>query len=373
MTPIRKPVIIFVVACGVLLLARGGIPTAHADGDERPARLLPLAAPPAGLSFSLTWDADIFANLDGGIERGYATDSLITAGMSLDTGEFGWWQGGTFSLSAQAIASTHPSQNYVGDLQTVSKLDAPNARRIAQLWYAQSFGSDILVRAGIIGFDSFFGLNPTAGLFTNASYGFIPTMPANAPLPGYPNSGWGIMARLGQAHDKWLIGVFQGDPVHRSSALERGATLVAERDWKAGSSGPRLGIGAWYRHAPAIASPTSDWGAYANLEQPLPGNPDVVLFAQLGASPGDVNEVPYYLGGGVRFSDISGPISDIGLGFARVRIRERTPETSLEASVSIPLFDGAFTLYPDLQYVLHPSGIHPNALVIGLRLHAELY
>src|SRR5699024_8754739 len=159
----------------------------------------------------------------------------------------------------------------------------------------------------------FFDVNDTATLFINSSFGITPTMPSNVPTATYPDSAWGVMARFGTSDDAWRVGLFQGDPVHRNSALKRGAMLIGERDWIATDSGTRIGIGLWYRHAPAVAAPTSDWGAYANLEQPLPSNPNVVLFGQLGASPRDINGVPYYLAGGVRFENVAPWISDIGL------------------------------------------------------------
>lgn len=342
-----------------------------ARADE-PARLLPLPSPSKGVSFYLGWHADAFGDLDGGVKRGYATDSLLSVGMGLDTSELGWWQGGQFAFGVQAIASTHPS-HYAGDLQTLSNIDAPNRRQVAELWYSQAFGDAALVRAGIMFLEKYFGVNETANLFINSSFGITPTLPADIPTAVYPDPAWGVMAHFGTDQDAWRIGLFQGDPVNRNTALKRGAMLIGERDWVASRSGTRIGIGAWYRRAPSEAPPTSDWGAYANLEQPLPANSDTILFAQLGVSPSDINPVPAYLGGGVRFTNISGPIGEIGLGFARAWIRGHAAETSLETTVTIPLFDGALALQPDLQYILHPSGVHPNALVIGLRLHAAIY
>src|SRR5699024_1163043 len=90
---------------------------ARAGGEPSP-QLIPVTSPVDGLKFSLDWDADIFDNTHGGIHRGYATDSLINAGVDLDTTALDWWKGGTFHLGLQAITSTHPSANYVGDLQT---------------------------------------------------------------------------------------------------------------------------------------------------------------------------------------------------------------------------------------------------------------
>ncbi|MGH8273591.1 MAG: carbohydrate porin [Gammaproteobacteria bacterium] len=345
----------------------------HAQDTDKSARLIPLPPPHKGLSFNLHWDADAYDNLNGGVKRGYATDSVLSLGFGLDTGQLGWWQGGQFAFGLQAIDSTHPSE-YVGDIQTLSNLDAPNRRQVAEFWYSQAFGNTALVRAGIMDVNSFFDVNDTASFLTNSSFSFTPSITANVPTATYPDPAWGVMARIGAENNGWRVGLFQGNPEHRSTALKGGEMFVAERNWQAAGSGTQLGIGAWYRRAPVTSGlPTSDWGAYANLEQPLPNHPDTSFFAQLGASPGNVNIVPVYLAGGVVFHNVTSAVSNLGFGFARACIRGHAAETSLEATASLPLFDGSLALQPDVQYILHPSGVHPNAFVVGLRLHLTLY
>lgn len=343
--------------------------TAHAQGGGS-ARLPPLPSPYKGLSFSLNWDADAYDNLHGGIKRGYATDSVLSFGFGLNTGALGWWRGGKFSLGLRGIWSTHPSE-YAGDLQTLSNLDAPNRRQISAFWYSQTFGS-ALVRAGIMDLNGFFDDNEPAELFANASFGIMPSITANVPTATYPDSAWGVMLQFGEEQNGWLFGVFQGDPERLSTALKGGEMLIAEHNWRP-AGGTQLGIGSWYRRAPAASGlPASDWGAYVNLQQALPDHPGTSAFVQLGASPGKVNTVPAYLGAGVVFHDVSPAVSALGFGFARAWIRDLAAETSLEATATIPFLNGSFVVQPDLQYILHPSGIHPNAFVVGLRLHTAL-
>ncbi len=359
------------IALPVLALCLASL-NAHAQDNGDSARLIPLPSPHKGLSFGLHWDSDIYDNLDGGAKRGYATDSVLSLGFGLDTGELGWWQGGQFAFGVQGIWSTHPSE-YVGDIQTLSNLDSPNRRQVAEFWYSQTFGS-ALVRAGIMDMNDFFDVNDTSSFLTNSSFAIMPSITVNVPTATYPDSSWGVMAQFGEDKNGWLVGVFQGNPERRSTALKGGEMFIAERNWQAASGGTQLGIGAWYRRAPvASGPPTSDWGVYANLEQPLPNHPDTSAFVQIGVSPSEVNTVPAYLGGGIVFHDVSHAVSDLGFGFARAWIRGQTAETSVEATAAIPLFDGKVALQPDVQYVFHPSGIYPNALVVALRLHLTLY
>lgn len=360
------------IALLVLALCLGATDARGQDSGDS-SRLIPLPPPHKGLSFSVHWDTDLYDNLDGGASRGYATDSVLSLGFGLDSGALGAWPGGQFALGLQTITSTHPSR-YVGDNQGLSNLEAPNQRQVNQFWYSQAFGQS-LVRAGLMDLNSFFDTNDTASLFTNASFGITPTLTLDVPVATYPDPAWGVMARFGTPRKGWRVGLFQGNPEDRSSALKGGAMVVGERDWHpANEGGPQLGIGAWYRQAPAdYGPPTSDWGAYANLEQSLPGHPDIRAFAQAGVSPGRVNTVPVYLGGGIRFHDVSAAISDLGFGFARAWIRDHTAETSLEATALVPLFGDSVALQPDVQYVFHPSGTYPNALAVALRLHLTFY
>lgn len=360
---------------GLLLIAiiLSAVPVSGlAQTGGEASRLIPLPSPHKGLSFSLHWDSDIYGNVHGGARRGYATDSVLSAQFGLDTGELGAWQGGQFTLGLQTITSTHPSA-YVGDLQTVSNLDAPNQRQVAQVWYSQKFGSNT-VRGGIIDLNNFFDVTDAASLFTNASFGISPTVTADVPTPTYPDPGWGLMAQIGKADNNWQMGIFQGNPARRSSALHEGTMLIAERGWRNSATGSHFGIGAWYRQVPASGGlPTHDWGLYSNIEHPLPGHPDAVAFVQAGISPGQVNTVPGYLAAGVHFDHVSPVVSEWGVGFARAWIRGHSAETSVETTALIPFDNSVFALQPDVQYVIHPSGVRPNALVFALRLHMALY
>jgi porin len=347
-------------------------PAGLAQTGGEASRLLPLPPPHKGLSFNLHWDSDIYANVDGGARRGYATDSVASAQFGLNTGALGAWQGGQLNIGLQAITSTHPSA-YVGDLQTVSNLDAPNQNQVAQFWYSQQVGPNT-VRGGIIDLNSFFDVTDSASLFTNASFGITPTMTVNVPTATYPDPGWGLMAQLGKHDDNWQVGVFQGNPARRSSALHEGTMLIAERGWRNTATGSHFGIGAWYRQVPASGGlPTHDWGMYSNFEHALPGHPDTVAFVQAGVSPGEVNAVPGYLAAGVHFDNVSTAVSEWGVGFARAWIRGHSAETSVETTALIPFDNNILALQPDVQYVFHPSGVLPNALVFALRLHMVLY
>ena len=354
----------------VALSAAAGPALAKTGGEA--SRLIPLPSPHKGISFSLHWDSDIYGNPHGGARRGYATDSVAYAQFGLNTGALGAWQGGQFTLGLQSITSTHPSA-YVGDIQTLSNLDAPNQREVAQLWYSQALGATIL-RGGIIDLNNFFDVTDTASLFTNSSFGITPSISANVPSSIYPARGWGLMAQLGKGNNDWQVGLFQGNPADRSSALHGGTMLIAERGWQNHATGSHLGIGAWYRQVPpGGGSPTHDWGMYSIMEHALPDDPDAMGFVQAGISPGQVNTVPGYLAAGVHFNHVSPVVSEWGVAFARAWIRGHSAETSVETTALIPIDNSVIALQPDVQYILHPSGVLPNALVLGLRLHMVLY
>lgn len=335
--------------------------------------LIGIGSTPSGLKLNLNWDGDAYANVHGGLKRGYATDSVLSFGLGLNTAKAGGWQGGYFQFGLRTIASTHPS-NYAGDLQGLSNLAAPNLHQVDNFWYRQKIGHHGLLRMGIMDLNNYFDVTESALLFPNASFGISPTLTSDVPTDTYPFSSWGIMGRFGSAHNNWKFGIFQGLPTKRGTALRDGEMVLTERDWSDPIAGSRLAFGAWYRQSPATAyGPREDWGFYTNLEQALPNHPSIVAFLQLGESPKAVNLVPHYLGAGLNFEGLGHGIGSMGIGIARAWIRNQIPETSIETTVTVPVAHNTVTLQPDIQYILHPSGIYPNALMLGLRMHVTLF
>jgi len=93
-----------------------------------------------GISFEAVYTAEYFANTQGGIKRDdtYLTNLDIT--LEIDTKKLGLWENGQFFLySLHNSGGEKLTGEIVGDLQTVSNIEAPRTSRIYELWYQHSF------------------------------------------------------------------------------------------------------------------------------------------------------------------------------------------------------------------------------------------
>lgn len=327
---------------------------------------------PSGQGYKLRvlWNSDLYDNVLGGRKQGYATDSVVTISGVVSSSALGLWRGGHLAIGLQAISSTQPSR-YVGDLQGVSNLAATNQRQVSQFWFSQKFNSGV-IRTGIIDVNNFFDVSQAASLFTNASSGISPTLTADAPTPTYPNASWGLMGRVGSKSEWSEVAVFEGNPLQRSEVFGHGFYLIAEHDRVYAATETRISLGGWYRKSPLPDSPPlSDWGLYGNFQTKFAWIPKATFYTEIGISPDNVNQVPFYLATGITWNPDTSWVSNVGIGMARAWIRHALAETSIETTALFPV-GNSVTVQPDIQCVLHPSGKYPRALMVGIRLNVAL-
>lgn len=338
-----------------------------------PAAAAAQAQAPAGspINWTFSLDSEVVDNLGGGIAPGSVGDTLARLGFVLDGGALGLPQGSRIKATLQRTQSGQPSATRVGDAQSVTNIEAASRSRFYELWYGQPVGAHWELRAGLIAADAHFDVLDSAGLLLNGSFGAEPIWSGDTVAPIFPMSGIGAMATLHVGAWTSRTGVFQADPQDRSSALHRGSTWMEEGAWH-GSGTYKLGAWSYRPDGPAEAQlPQANWGAYLSMDQPLEGgdNPPSA-FARAGWSPRRVGAVGYDFEAGVL---VPGPLpgrsqDQFSLGVARARFRGLGTETTYEATYQIVLAPH-LALQPDLQYVVHPDGTLPSALVATLRLH----
>ncbi len=100
----------------------------------------------------------------------------------------------------------------------------------------------------------------------------------------------------------------------------------------------------------------------------------VRTFLEYGGTEDTINAIDRHIGGGITWT---GPIDArpndiIGFGpqYAHITPKADLPhpyELALETFYEWQLFQWAF-VQPDLQYIIHPGGTFPNALVATLRV-----
>lgn len=347
------------------------------------------------LTAGLRETADVWSNLDGGVRSGGAVMSKLQL-LATVHGDAAGLTGFKAHLQAFLVNGTSLSDK-VGDLQTVSNLEAPDAARLFEAWVEQEIGREDhgggSLRAGLLDLNAEFDSIDDAGLFLNASHGIGPDLSSSG-LNGpsiYPVSSLAVRGEWAPSPALALrVAAFEGVPGDpgrpRTFVVVRlrsadGALLIGQADLKP-AKGWQLSLGAWKYTAAfdQIGAPgrrRQGPGVYGFLEAPLPGG-EWNGWIRAGRADSSVQAISGYLGAG-----IAGPVpirsrEDDQLGFAVARAIIGAParrlglpaaETTLEAAWQAQISKRLY-LQPDVQYVIHPASRPnlPNAFVVGLRL-----
>jgi porin len=287
----------------------------------------------------------------------------------------------------------------VGDIQTVSNIEAISATRLFEAWVERSFGPTdkpvAVLRVGLLDLNADFDSIDPASLFINSSHGIGPDL-SRSGLDGpsiFPVSAIG--ARLTwNASDKLTLksAVFDGvagDPARpRAFAAERlasqdGVLAIGEADDKL-TDDLTLAAGVWAYsralQAPFIAGTSGQpgRGVFASVSTATPKETGWAWWARAGLTNPRAQTVDGYLGAGAIYKGVFGRANDrMGFAIARAdisddaRIATRLPraETTYEVSYQAKIGE-TFALQPDVQYVVDPAGRpgKTTALVFGLRL-----
>jgi porin len=358
------------------------------------------------LTAELTYTGEVFGNLRGGIDSSGSAEyrGNVDLTFTLDTEELGLWRGGTAFVYLQNGHGSGITTDHVGDVQTVSNIDADDFSQVSEYWFEQSlFGERLRVKLGKQDANLDFCALDYAGDFINSSFGLIPTVP----MPTFPDPGLGAAAFVEPA--SWITlgaGLYDGDANGGTSGFDSTFDSEGGLFWvvEAAVSGALLPtsrrqgtyrVGGWQHtddveELTAAATPeefSQNHGVYLALDQPLfEERPDAEdeqglgAFAQFGWAPEDRNELAWYLGGGFMYTGaLPGRDADVlGVGVAHVRFSDRakrldglTDETVVEVFYTARLA-AWLSLQPDLQFIANPGGDGRNALALGLRFGIDL-
>ena len=368
------------VALAIILAASAG--TVFAD------------PPPPPLALSARETVDLWDDASGGVRTGSVLLSKLQVSGTA-TEPFGL---SGFSVHVQLFRTDGQSlSDHVGDIQTVSNIEAVPANRLFESWIEKKFGDDqrsFAIRAGLIDLNSDFDSISAASLFINSSHGIGADLarsgengpsifPVSSPavrLSWLPSKRWTFRTAI-------FDGV-PGDPdrpkafVSARLRQQDGALLIGQADWHL-SDTAKVEAGSWAytaKRAPLPGlPPRHDAGFYASIEAPLPGQKVWSAWLRAGEAERGAQIVRSYLGAGLVGQGVWGsrPDDRVGVAIARAAIdREsrdllslRSNETTFEASYQYKIHK-TLAVQPDVQYVHHPDGIAyaRNALVGGLRL-----
>jgi porin len=169
-----------------------------------------------GIIPALTEQSEVWANLGGGRRTGIVYDGLTTASLKLNLDKLGGWTGATFFVSALQIHGRGPSINLVGNLQTVSNVEATRSTKLYDLWIEQmAFDGKLSVRIGQEGAADEMMLSKLGAVFVNSSFGYPALLAFDLPSggPNYPIAAPMVRAQYKVTDRLTLVGAaFNGDP-----------------------------------------------------------------------------------------------------------------------------------------------------------------
>lgn len=342
-----------------------------------------------GVQFQLNYIGEVFSDVSGGERTGAIYDSRLELVIDADLEKMFGWQGAAVHVNGYWIDGTGGlSRDYVGNLLTVSNIEALPSTRLYEAWFEQKlFGDKIAIRFGQLGADTEFITSKYAGLFINGTYGWPGITAADLPSggPAYPLATPGVRLKLTPSDQfAFLLGLFNGDPAGPGPGdpqvrdpngvnfrVQDPPLLIGEGQYNytlnkdAGLDGT-VKLGAWDHFGKfdsnlfdttglSLANPASngmpqqlsgDDGVYGVIDQMIyhvpksdPGN-GVGLFARVSASPPDRNLIDFYADAGINFTGMipSRPNDSFGAAVAYAHI-----------SHSVSLYDEELDAYTAFQ------------------------
>jgi porin len=355
-----------------------------------------------GVTFGLVHTVDAFSNLSGGIKRGSIVGGKLEAIVGMDLGRLAGLDGLSFYSNVfQLHGDSGPGRNLVGNINTISNIEALPTTRLSEIWLEQQlFNGKASLRAGQLVVDTEFLFSQYFSFFMSSDW---PTNPAvNIPSGGaaYPLSTPGVRLKVDPTPQTTaLLGVFNGDPAGQcgrdpelcnrhglSFRVNDPPYLLGEVQYRYNqeptsrelAGGVRFG--AWHHFGGfddlrydvngfSLASPLSTGiarrlrgndGVYAVWDQQLyrpPGgdaNSGVLLFARAAYSTPDRSLNDFYLDGGIIFAGLipSRPLDAFGASFLYAHISNRARgldrDTQLFTGLPVPLRD--YELSFDISY-----------------------
>jgi porin len=353
---------------------------------------------------------ETLGNLDGGMRQGAIGEGRLELFANVDMAKAFGLSGLIFHANAYQIHGEGLTGHYLGNLITVSNIEAPPSTRLFDLWLQQSLFNDaVSLRLGQIAADDEFFVSQYAPLFISSTFGWPAIMGINLPGggPAYPVARPGARVRVALSPDFSLqAGLFSGDPEVDPTGFdsETNGDLFAVSELayatKLFDLPASLKLGGWIHTGPfadqrfdnlrlSLANPASngipaahrgDYGGYFILDQLLwrkDGASDSGLggFFRIGGNPSDRNLIELHMDGGLTYAGPFGRDSDtvgIGLSYEQVSAAQRDlaadfgvlngfvpPKPDFESVLELSYqaqVASWWIIQPDVQWVIHPGG-----------------
>jgi porin len=329
------------------------------------------------LTYEASYIGDNMNNLKGGIKTGSCYLGLANIQLTLNTENAGLWKNGELHINAANTHGSTPSGDLFGDLQVASNIEAGNHTFFQELWYKQFVGSFEL-KTGLLDLNVDYANTNGGGLFTNSSFGIMPTISGNIPTPLYPLTALGFSAKWNMNEKiNWLNGLYacptdfdNNNPYNLNWKLRTGQGTIVISEIQISTT--IFNLAGSYKlgtlsHNHLIDKSKADSlninrvSIYALADQLLWKNAhhSISLFMQMGISPSAMNTNDYYLGGGIGLSGVfrKNNADEAGLAIAYTHTNTAIAyETVLELTYRTEILKNIF-VQPDIQYIINPAGL----------------
>ena len=330
-----------------------------------------------GLTLEAAYTGEFVRNFDAGVASArkdtiYHDNLDLTA--TLDTEKAGLWAGGTVFVYGLFNHGGVPSADVIGDLQTVSNIEAARNQFIVQeAWYEQTWlDGELSLLGGLYDLNSEFYVSDYATLFINSSSGIGPEISGNVAASLFPRAGLALRARVSPAAG-WYVqaAALDGNPDTRSLSSGEGGMFIGEGGFSHDAGSYKLGY--WLHTANKTFGGrlySDDYGIYAIADRELArfrGGAAIGAYLQWGWTPRQRNKITKYFGVGLHMHGMipARNKDDFGLAVARAFTHTAT-ETAIEATWRI-VIEPWLAVQPSLQWVIHPGGDPAaSAIKVGL-------
>ena len=346
-----------------------------------------------GLTFGFVHTTEALANVAGGIKRGSVFDGKLETLIGVDFGRLAGLDGlSLYSNILQLHGDSGPGRNLLGNVNTVSNIEALPTTRLSELWLQQSFlGGTASLRAGQLVVDTEFLFSQYFSFFMSSDW---PTNPAvNIPSGGaaYPLATPGIRLKIDPTpQTTFLLSLLNGDPAGPglndpeqrnrhglNFRVNDPPYLIGEFQYRYNQAANATGLaggvrfGAWHHFGSfddlrfdtagaSLASPLSTGiarrlqgndGIYAVIDQQLyrpaggDANSGILLFGRAAYSPPDRSLNDFYLDAGIIFAGLipARPADAFGASFLYAHMSDRARgldrDTRFFTGLPVPLRD----------------------------------
>ncbi len=342
---------------------------------------------------------DNVVNTSGGIATGYTALGLFDFNVSYKPFNEGILKNTEFFGHVIKTGGGEPSGELIGDVQVASNIEGRSSRFVYQLLIKQRIG-DFNLSFGLHDLNTEFMTSSYAGEYINSSFGIFPAVSLNIPVPIFPVTSLGGVVAYNKSNFDFVAGFYNLNHDYLEEAsfdlsnhtFHKGYLGVAEMRYRIQNGEYKIGGYLKDCHpAPDAEGITPEHGKrkgngfYVIADQQIykTGNGiSLGTFGQVGITPDQTNFAPEYYGLGVSAENFQKSyLPDfIGVAVGTVNLHEfdamgelmaNRNETVIELTAKKELWE-RFTIQPDIQYILSPSGVYNNALVGILRLQVEL-